>query len=130
MEAKTYNGWTNYETWAVALWLDNEEPSYRLTRDLTQTVWREAPQSQAVREWGWSRVEAAEHRLAELLREFIEGHNPTPPTTLFADLMWAALGEVNWQELASHYLADIAEEHEKETTEKDNEQHMEEKQTK
>ena len=24
-----YNGWPNYETWAVALWLGNEEVSYR-----------------------------------------------------------------------------------------------------
>ena len=23
-ETKTYNGWTNYETWCVNLWLDNE----------------------------------------------------------------------------------------------------------
>ena len=27
---KTYNGWSTYETWAVALWLDNERSSYRL----------------------------------------------------------------------------------------------------
>lgn len=25
MERKDYNGWTNYETWNVALWLDNEQ---------------------------------------------------------------------------------------------------------
>jgi hypothetical protein len=25
----SYNGWTNYETWAVSLWLGNEESSYR-----------------------------------------------------------------------------------------------------
>lgn len=29
MEACTYNGWTNWETWAAALWIDNEEPNYR-----------------------------------------------------------------------------------------------------
>ena len=27
-----YNGWTNYETWNVALWMDNDEPSYQLAR--------------------------------------------------------------------------------------------------
>lgn len=24
-----YNGWTNHDTWSVALWIDNEEPNYR-----------------------------------------------------------------------------------------------------
>jgi hypothetical protein len=27
MDDTTYNGWTNYETWATALWLDNNAPA-------------------------------------------------------------------------------------------------------
>lgn len=28
----TYNGWPNYETWNVMLWMDNDEPAYRFYR--------------------------------------------------------------------------------------------------
>lgn len=29
MADNAYNGWTNWETWQINLWLDNEEPLYR-----------------------------------------------------------------------------------------------------
>ena len=29
---KTYNGWTNYETWNVALWLQNDPGFYDMAR--------------------------------------------------------------------------------------------------
>ena len=25
----SYNGWSNWETWNLALWIDNDEPKYR-----------------------------------------------------------------------------------------------------
>ena len=42
-----YNGWTNYETWNVALWLGNDEGLYNLIQDssvssydyLVQILW-------------------------------------------------------------------------------------------
>lgn len=31
-KAATYNGWPNYQTWNVALWLGNDEPLYCAAR--------------------------------------------------------------------------------------------------
>jgi hypothetical protein len=33
-----YNGWTNYETWNVALWLDNEQGTYSLVREWADEI--------------------------------------------------------------------------------------------
>ena len=32
MTDNTYNGWANYKTWNVALWLGNDYPLYQATR--------------------------------------------------------------------------------------------------
>ena len=29
-QENTFNGWANYETWNASLWINNEEPMYRL----------------------------------------------------------------------------------------------------
>ena len=36
MTAQTYNGWANYETWNVALWLGNNEVMYNFARGFAE----------------------------------------------------------------------------------------------
>lgn len=98
MTRKEYNGWTNYETWAVALWLDNERGSH--------DYWLE--QARELRE----RTEPKEHftsdeqaqiSLSEMLKS--EHEAALPELQGFAaDLLNAAMSEVDWYEIAKHFV--------------------------
>ena len=36
MSAQTYNGWANYETWNVTLWMQNDVGLYELARQVAR----------------------------------------------------------------------------------------------
>jgi hypothetical protein len=40
------------------------------------------------------------------LKEEVTEGSPVAQSSLYADLMGAVLQEINWQEIANHYLAD------------------------
>jgi hypothetical protein len=101
-----YNGWTNYETWAVALWIDNEQGSYESARELAKDLYRQAEADKT-----FTRREVAVNDLEDALKEEYEEGNPlADDATVYADLLRAALGEVNWREIAHHYLDEVADE--------------------
>lgn len=104
MENQKYNGWTNYETWAVALWLDNEEASYRYWRMVAQEEIRFCKLQEEHRE------EAA-IMLADRLTEEIHESLMGGVADLASDLMAAALSEVDWLEIAEHVVAEFREEY-------------------
>lgn len=103
-ETKTYNGWTNYETWNVALWIDNEEGSYRYWRDTMRDLWDHA---EAHPHEHWTRSEQARFTLADRLKNELEESKPELGASMWSDLLNAALSEVNWNEIAGNWLAEI-----------------------
>ena len=101
-----YNGWTNYETWLVASWLDNEQQSADYWRQLAI----EQDGSDA-RPYGPGSYSDAAVGLAEVLQEETEELIEAGLATgLAADLMRAALSQVEWREIATNLLDSVAEE--------------------
>lgn len=108
----SYNGWSNYETWAVALWLDNEEGSYSYWHDQARSALddetRDYDASDAVEMFDELRANAVTALAAMLENE----HNDAAPDlsgSVFADLLTAALSDVDWHEVAEHYIDEHAE---------------------
>ena len=87
-----YNGFANYETWAVSLWLGNDEPTYIYWRDAA-ACFKDVP----------DRQEAA-LSLADRLKQELTEDAPDLGCTLWSDLLGAALSEVNWYEVATNLL--------------------------
>jgi hypothetical protein len=106
---KGYQGWSNYETWLLALWIDNEEGSYRRWRErakeLMEDEWADYTGAGVTKQ---EQREGAAMRLSEELKESVEENNPLAEGDegggFYADLLSAALSEVNWFEIAMHIL--------------------------
>ena len=136
-ENKGYNGFSNYPTWNVALWIGNEEPLHREWEcDRPADLYREAVRDQ-LEEFTFepgenpttkiNREEAKSdivHTLATELKDHFTGladdmlAEAGQGSSFFADLLGYAMGEVNWHEIATNYVSEIDfEEIEKEVAE-------------
>jgi len=94
---RTYNAWTNYETWVVNLWMDNQKGQ--------QDYWieevREAlKQDNPVLHFADRLKDEHEDASADMLKASNFDAGP------FADLLNGALSEVNWREIAQHWIDD------------------------
>ena len=86
----SYQGWKNYETWCIALWLDNEQETYEIARAIARTA------------------NESDYDKAKDLQEYVEQNNPLndTPASMFHDLLNGALSEVDYREILEHYKED------------------------
>jgi hexokinase len=95
---KSYNGWTNYETWCVKLHMDNDESLQRCYEQATR---------QAIRDF-----EEPDRCVGFLADRIEDWHKEAMPEVqgVFCDLLNASLSEVNWHEIARNLVEEYREE--------------------
>lgn len=102
-----YNGWKNYPTWAVNLWLSNDEELYNETRLRTRRALIHADTDDLVERKVFTHDESARGELSRTLKDWVTYElAPDLGATFAADLLGYALGEVDWYEIAEAWLAE------------------------
>jgi hypothetical protein len=105
----SYNGYTNYETWAVQLWIDNSESSSNYWRRLAEEIYNH----QASEQVHFSKVDDAICLLTEKLKnsynagmeQLLSDGNSTG--TVWADLLNASVCAVNFGEIAKNLMESV-----------------------
>lgn len=95
----TYNGWTNYQTWVVNLWLTNDSASVDRLNEMAYDCLTQASGD----------IVNATYQLAKCIED---DHDEFMPETtgVYADLLGHALRCVDWREIARHVINDIYQE--------------------
>ena len=89
MSNETYNGWKNYETWCVNLWIDNDDG---LNLYLAEIIQDES---------------ASLYDKSESLKEIVNDINPLlDGASMFTDLLNGALSMVDWREIIENHVDD------------------------
>lgn len=114
MEAKTFNGWTNYETWCVALWLDQDGGTHFYFQERALQCWEHANAGSGLQDIGLSPTEDAIRELSQEIRGVIDDGQPEI-RGLYADLLGSALSEVDWAEIATQYIDTVRSEQDSES---------------
>ncbi len=89
-----YNGWTNYETWCVNLWLNNDQGTYNAVNELVEEFDEDTNVI----------------KIADAIKSFVEDlpecSSVREQASFVSDLLGAALSEVDWYEIATTWISD------------------------
>lgn len=100
-----YNGWANYETWCVNLWLSNDPHTDEQAREIVAHAWNNAADEIAADR---DAIVSPRVDAADALKEWLQyEENPlTDRASMYADLLGAALDTVDWLEIAEAFQPD------------------------
>jgi hypothetical protein len=99
----SYNGWKNYETWNVKLWIDNDQGSQQHWQSRGEELIKDETEEDRTDE---QIRDEASGKLAAELKNSHEENKPEVDGT-YSDLLNAALREVDWKEIAENIVSDI-----------------------
>ena len=98
MNTIKYNGWTNYETWLCNMWFDNFEFSEMLDnydgcKDRNDIL----------------------NNVADYIKNYVEEYVEYSLSSgdqhgFIHDMLNAAISEIDWRDIAEHYVDDIVDE--------------------
>ena len=88
-----YNGWTNYETWCLNSWIDNDREWYRAIDDKAVGLVNDA---------------LTKKQQIEILRSFIidlvQDEEPKIKVDFYSDILNASIREVNFWEISTNII--------------------------
>ena len=118
MTEDTYNGWKNYETWAVGMFLDGNYDGPGTYYGAIETVRTQLEDVQHPTSEYWTVEQSERFGVAEALEDFVEemtnphmidDDHPVQLEGLVADVFGAAMSAVDWHELADAWIESVRE---------------------
>lgn len=94
----SHNGWKNSQTWATALWIDNDESTYSYVREIASEIVAADDEKPAV------------YELSDRLRDFVRDQMLPELDGLASDLLSSAVSEIDYDEIAKGIISELDDE--------------------
>ncbi len=90
----TYNGWKNYPTWNIALWIENDYGTYQYWQERSIELLEETDGD----------LSEAEFKLSKELEDSIESeiNDNVSNSGYISDIITWAISQIDWFEIAEH----------------------------
>ncbi len=104
-----YDSLTDRATYAVELWMNNDEPTYSHWTARAKSIHANASQIEQVKSGIWTIAAAIRYQLADEMEEELREASPLKNSSVYSDLLGTAFGEVSWVSIADTFADELEE---------------------